>query len=68
MPTSNMQIESKNLMILEDQMNHEYLSYKKAEQCARTFSDTALRGVAQTLASRHMARFDRLYQYLNSHN
>ncbi len=61
------QIQSKNLSILEDQMNYESLAYKKAEFCSQSLSDAALKNVARNIAQHHKQRFDRLFQYLNSH-
>ena len=64
---SQPQIESKNLTILEDQMNHEALAYKKCEAYAGYFTDEALKGTAQKLAQHHKSNFENLLTYLNSH-
>lgn len=61
-------IQTKSLTILEDQMNHEFLSFKKAEHYAQTFEDSALKNLASTMARHHRERFDRLFDYLNSHS
>ena len=61
-------IQSKSLTILEDQMQRELLSMKKAEHYAQTFQDPALKNLASTMARHHMERFDRLFNYLNSHS
>lgn len=63
----NTAIQTKSLTILEDQMEHEMLACKKAEQYAKTFTDPQLQNLANTLAQQHRQRFDRLFQYLNSH-
>ncbi len=61
------QLDSKNLTILEDQMNHEALAAKKSAFMASQFTDPALKGVANTLAQHHRQQFDKLFNYLNSH-
>jgi len=61
------QIESKNLMIVGDQMNHEALAYKKCELYAGYFVDPTLKSMAQKLARHHKAHFDNLLSYLDSH-
>jgi len=61
------QIESKNLMILEDQMNHEALAMKKCELYSQYFTDTALKASVNNLAQKHKQHFENLYQYLSSH-
>lgn len=61
-------IQSKSLTILEDQMKHESLACKKAEHYAQTFEDAALKNLAATMARHHKERFDRLFDYLNSHS
>lgn len=61
-------IQTKSLTILEDQMKHEALACKKAEHYAQTFEDAALKSLAATTARHHKERFDRLFDYLNSHS
>ena len=61
------QLESKNLSILEDQLNHEALAYKKCEVYAGYFTDPALKTTAQKLAQHHKSHFDNLFNYLESH-
>ena len=69
MPTNgSTAIQSKSLTILEDQMKHEALACKKAEHYAQTFEDPALKNLASTMARHHKERFDRLFDYLNSHS
>jgi len=60
-------IQTKSLTILEDQMQHEYFACKKAEHYASTFQDAQLKNLATQLAASHRQRYDRLFNYLNSH-
>ncbi len=60
-------IQTKSLTILEDQMQHEMLACKKARQYAGSFDDPALKNLADATANDHRDRFDRLFDYLNSH-
>ena len=60
-------IQTKSLTILEDQMQHEFLACKKAEYYAQTFENPTLGNLAGELAQQHRQRFDRLFNYLNSH-
>lgn len=61
-------LQSKSLTILEDQLQHEYLAYKKAEHYAQTFENPVLKNLSATTARHHKERFDRLFDYLNSHS
>lgn len=61
-------IQTKSLTILEDQLNHEFQAYKKAEHYAKTFENPALKNLASNMARHHKERFDRLFDYLNSHS
>ena len=63
----NAAIQTKSLTILEDQMQHEFLAYKKAEQYAKTLTNPSLQTLAGDLAMKHRTHFDRLFNYLNSH-
>ena len=60
-------LESKSLTILGDQMQHEYVACRKAEFYASSFTDPQLKAVASQLAGDHRQRFNRLFNYLNSH-
>ncbi len=60
-------IQSKSLPILGDQMQHEFQSFIKAEHYACTFQDESLKTLAGQLANGHKQRYDRLFNYLNSH-
>ena len=67
MPNQGTMIKSKSLTILEDQLSHEFLACKKAEECAAQFSDLSLATIARTVAQRHRDGYNRLLDYLNSH-
>ena len=58
---------SKDLSILEDQMNHEALAYKKCTIYAKYFMDASLKDMANSAAQHHKQHFDALESYLNSH-
>ena len=60
-------IQTKSLTILEDQLQHEFLACKKAKQYAASLDNPALKNLANTIADCHRERFDRLFNYLNSH-
>ena len=62
-----MAIQTKSLSILEDQMQHEFLACKKAREYACSFSNPALKNLADTVANAHRERFERLFDYLSSH-
>jgi ferritin len=64
---SKPQIEAKNLMILEDQMNHEALAAKKSETYAGYFSDSKLKQSADQLSQHHRENFNNLLNYLETH-
>ena len=61
------EIEAKNLMIIEDHLNHEALAAKKSELYAEYFADPALKSCAQQLAKHHKDNFINLLNYLDSH-
>ena len=61
------QIESKNLMILEDQATQEMTAARKMDSYASQLSDSPARNIATRLAQRHRAHFNDLLTYLNSH-
>ncbi len=67
MPNPGAMIQSKGLTILEDQLGQEFLAYKKAEHYAQQFTDMQLKTLAQDLAQQHLVRYNRLFDYLNSH-
>lgn len=67
MPNTANGVYAKTLTILEDQMQHEFLAYRKAEVYAQTFENPTLRELACTVSRAHKQRFDRLFNYLSSH-
>ena len=67
MANGSMEIQTKSLTILEDQLQHEFLACKKAREYALSFSNPDLKNLANTVAQHHRERFDRLFDYLNSH-
>lgn len=60
-------IQTKSLTIIEDQLQHEFLACKKAQEYALSFANPDLKNLANTMAQHHRERFDRLFDYLNSH-
>ena len=67
MQATQTMIPAKSLTILEDQLQHEFLACKKARVYAQQMQDAQLRNVATRVANAHCQRFERLYNYLNSH-
>ena len=67
MANGSMAIQTKSLTILEDQLQHEFLACKKAQQYAKSFENPALKNMADGIALHHRERFDRLLDYLVSH-
>lgn len=66
--TQQAMIDSKNLSILEDQLNYEALCNKKLSVYADYCTDQNLKQVCQKAAAMHKQHFDSLFSYLNSHN
>lgn len=58
-------LTSKDLGILEDQMQHESLANHKAAAYAASIQDPQLKGLAASLAERHRRRYEAMYNYLN---
>jgi len=67
MQATQVMIPAKSLTILEDQLQHEFLACKKARVYAQQMQDAQLCNVATQVANAHCQRFERLYNYLNSH-
>ena len=61
------QISASNLKVLNEHLNHEALASKKCDQYAQMMADPALKGIATTQAQHHRANYDKLFNYLNSH-
>ncbi len=58
-------LSSKDLSILEDQLNHEALANQKAAAYAESLQDPQLKALANTLAQHHKHRYETMYNYLN---
>lgn len=58
-------ITTKDLSVLQDQLDAEYRANRKAAIYAQTMTDPQLKGLANTLAQHHKARFDAMFSYLN---
>ncbi|MCL1964061.1 MAG: spore coat protein [Firmicutes bacterium] len=58
-------LSTKDLSILEDQLNHEALANQKAAAYAESLQDPQLKAFANTLASHHKHRYEAMYNYLN---
>lgn len=61
-------LTSKNLTIIEDQMNKEALNCKKMNLYANYCNDNELKNICQKASQMHKKHFDSLFNYLNSHN
>ena len=61
------EIDTKNLGIIQDQMQHEALAYKKCSVYTQYFTDPVLSSLAAQSAQHHKQHFDALQNYLNSH-
>jgi hypothetical protein len=66
--TAQSMLASKNLTILEDQLNYEALSTKKLNLYSSYCSDPNLKNVCERAEQMHRKHFDILYDYLNTHN
>ncbi len=61
------EIETKNLGIVQDQMHHEALAYKKCQMFSEWFSEQPLKDLSNRAAQHHKAHFNALMNYLNEH-
>ena len=61
-------IDTKNLGIIQDQMLHEALAYKKCCICSEWFTDQTLKDIANRAAQHHREHFNALDNYLKSHS
>lgn len=61
----NTSLSTKDLSILEDQLNHEALANQKAAAYAESFQDPQLKAIANTIASHHKHRYEAMYNYLS---
>lgn len=60
-------LDVKDLGIIQDELIHEALAYKKWTVYGNTFTDSQLKQIAQHTANHHKQHFDTLQSYLNSH-
>lgn len=61
----NGKIETKGLSGLSDQLQHEYLACKKALVYQQQMQDEQLKTLCGQLATKHRARYERMFNYLN---
>jgi len=61
------EIETKNLGIVQDEMHHEALAYKKCRMYSEWFSEQPLKDLSDRAAQHHKAHFNALLTYLNEH-
>lgn len=64
----NNQLMGKDLSILEDQLDHEQLAYKKCVNYGALLRDPQLQSFVYSLAEQHKQHYNSLFNYLNSHN
>ncbi|WP_246579353.1 hypothetical protein [Alkaliphilus flagellatus] len=60
-------LDSDNLKVLEDQLNHESLMTKKCTNYASYCTDTELKNLCQQASQKHKQHYNELLNYLNSH-
>ena len=61
------QVDTRDLSILEDQMNAEAMAFRKCTIYSSYFQDPVLSGLAMAAAQHHKQHFSDLETYLNSH-
>lgn len=61
------QLTSKNLTILNDQLNSEALLVHKYAHAAQSVQDPAVRSQLYSISELHRRHYDTLLNYLNSH-
>lgn len=67
MNSGNMQIESNNLKVISDQLNHECLMNKKYNLYSNYCTDPQLKNLCTQAATTHKQSFNELKSYLESH-
>ncbi|MBV1821441.1 hypothetical protein [Clostridium cochlearium] len=67
MNSGNMQIESNNLKVISDQLNHECLMNKKYSLYSNYCTDPQLKNLCTQAAMTHKQNFNELKAYLDSH-
>lgn len=58
-------LTSKDLSVLEDQLNHMAMGCRIAEQYAGQFQDAQMKNMASTVAQHHRQHYDALFAFLN---
>ena len=61
------QLSSKNLTILNDQLDSEALLVHKYAHAAQSVNDPAIRTQLYSISQQHRKHYDTLLNYLNSH-
>jgi ferritin len=61
------QLSSKNLGILEDQLNQEFLMAQKLTQYSKQCQDSELKNLCSRLAKKHKDHYNTLLSYMLSH-
>ncbi len=61
------QLESNNLKVIEDQLNHEALMNKKYNEYSGMCNDTQLKDLCNQASQVHKQNFNSLKSYLDSH-
>jgi ferritin len=64
----NQQLSSKNLGILEEQLNQEYLMALKLTQYSKQCQDSELKNLCSRLARKHKDHYNTLLNYMLSHD
>jgi len=67
MNTTNPELTSKNLTILNDQLGAEALLVHKFAQAAQSVQDQAISSQLTSISQLHRKHYDTLLNYLNSH-
>lgn len=63
----NKQLESNNLKVIKDELNHEALLNKKYSEYAQSCSDQSLKTLCCDASNVHKQNFSSLKTYLDSH-
>jgi len=66
--TEDSMLTSKNLTILQDQLNYEALYSRKFQYYASICQDAELKNICEKAAQMHRMHFDILFNYLNDHS
>lgn len=60
-------LPAKTLMLLEDQLSQEALSYEKFKAYEQACQDSVMRSLCENAKNMHKRHFDTLFTYLNEH-